>query len=48
MTSLPLWAKRKICKSADAQKIFYVHLNDVVLNFTEFKNFLKFMNSAEF
>jgi len=38
--SLPLWVKRccaKSKKSANAKKLFYVHLDNVVLNFTEFK-----------
>jgi len=42
MTSLPVWVKRrhiglcKIRKSADAKKVILrVHLNNVVLNFTE-------------
>ena len=46
MTSLPVWVKRrhiglcKIWKSAGAETLFYVHLNnvDVVLNLRDFKN----------
>jgi len=41
--SLPLWVKRcsaKSKKSANAKKLFYVHLDNVVLNFTEFEKYL--------
>ena len=30
------------------KRLFYVHFNNVVLNFTEFKNIVKFMNFTEF
>jgi len=48
MNFLPLLSARPECKSADAKKLFYIHLNTVVLNFTEFKKILKFMNFTNF
>jgi len=52
MTSLPLWINRRSAKSENLptqKKLFYVHPNNVVLNFTEFKkNILKFMNLLNF
>jgi len=47
MTSLPLWVKRRCAKSENLpmQKV----INNVVLNFTEFKkNTLVFINFADF
>jgi len=34
----------KIWKSGDAKKLFYVHINNVALNFTEFYWILKYKN----
>ena len=36
----------KIWKSVDAENLFYIHLNNVVLNFTEFKK--KYLKIHEF
>jgi len=38
MTSLPLWMKRRcaVRENLPTQKLFYVHPNSVVLDFTEF------------
>ena len=39
MTSLPVWVKRRCAKSENPptqKKLFSVHLNNVVMNFTEF------------
>ena len=48
MTSLPLWLKRRCAKSADAKKVMYVHLNNVVQNLLNLKNILKFTNFTEY